>query len=166
MKKIFKGNIMDDELKRKISIGIGAVSALVLIVSLIGNYTVTKDIEEDFLAVDRSPLQAFRLIDYKEESNGVFIDVVSLNNGKKYENNFISRTCPNGKDKKPGLIMHLSVVENLKTSTNETFYTLDRAYEYLCTNLNMKEEDDKLFNRIKEARDRAQADAGIVIKNK
>jgi hypothetical protein len=62
--------------------------------------------------------------------------------------------------------MHLSVVENLKTSTNETFYTLDRAYEYLCTNLNMKEEDDKLFNRIKEARDRAQANAGIIVKNK
>ena len=60
------------------------------------------------------------------------------------------------------MIMQLSVVENLRTATNETFYTLDRAYDYLCTNKNMADEDEKLFKRIKEARDRAQSD--IVIK--
>lgn len=155
---------MDDDLKRKISIAVIVVAALVLVISLIGNYKTNKAIEEDTLAVDRSPLQAFRLIDYREDSDGAFIDVVSLTNGKKYENNFISKTCPNGKNKKPGLIMQLSVVENLKTATNETFYTLDRAYDYLCSNLNMVEEDEKLFNRIKEARDRAQIDSGIITK--
>jgi hypothetical protein len=164
MVKIFKGNTMDENVKRNISIAVAVVSMVVLIVSLIGNYNATKAIDEDYLAIDRSPLQPFRLIDYRETSDGVFIDIVSVTNGKKYENNFISQTCPKGKEKKPGLIMQLSVVENLKTATNETFYTLDRAYEYLCSNLNMEEEDKKLFNRIKEARDRAQVDAGIVIK--
>lgn len=155
---------MDENVKRNISIGVVIVAMIVLIVSLFGNYKASKAIEEDFIAVDRSPLQAFRLLDYRENSDGVYIDIVSVTNGKKYENNFISQTCPKGKEKKPGLIMQLSVVENLKTATNETFYTLDRAYEYLCSNLNMAEEDAKLFNRIKEARDRAQADSGIVIK--
>ena len=155
---------MDESLKRNISIGVVIVSIIVLIVSLVGNYNANKAIETDFIAVDRSPLQPFRLIDYRETSDGVFIDIVSVTNGKKYENNFISQTCPKGKDKKPGLIMQLSVVENIKTATDETFYTLDRAYEYLCSNLNMEEEDKKLFNRIQEARDRAQADSGIVIK--
>lgn len=155
---------MDESVKRNISIGVAIVSIIVLIVSLIGNYNASKAIEEDALVVDRSPLQPFRLLDYRETSDGVFIDIVGVTNGKKYENNFISQTCPKGKDKKPGLIMQLSVVENLKTATNETFYTLDRAYEYLCSNLNMAEEDEKLFARIKEARDRAQADAGIISK--
>jgi hypothetical protein len=152
---------MDENLKQKIMWTVGVISFLVLLVSLIGNYSTTKDIQEDYIAVDRSPLEAFRLIDYRETSDGAFIDVVGVNNGRKYENNFISKTCPYGKEKKIGLIMQLSVVENLRTATNETFYSLDRAYDYLCTNLNMAEEDEKLFKRIKEARERAQSDISI-----
>lgn len=155
---------MDENLKKKLSLFAIIISVLVLIVSFIGNYKTNKQIEEDFLAVDRSPLQAFRLIDYKENYDGVFIDVVSVTSGKKYENNFLSKTCPNGKNKKPGMIMQLSIVENLKTKTNETFYTLDRAYEYLCSTLDMKAEDEKLFKRIEEARERVQSESGIVKK--
>lgn len=153
---------MDESLKQKIIWIISGISLLILVVSLIGHHNTNKEIQEDYLPVDCSPLEPFRLIDHRETSDGFFIDVVGVNNGKKYDNNFISTTCPYIKDKKIGMIMQLSVVENLRTATNETFYTLDRAYDYLCTNKNMADEDEKLFKRIKEARDRAQSD--IVIK--
>lgn len=139
------------------------LSAIILIVSLVGNYKKNKELEEDYISVDRTPLQPFRLIDYKETDDGVFIDIVSTVNGSKYTNNFISKVCPYGKEKKLGMIMQLSIIENIRTLTQEKFYTLDRAYEYLCTNLNMEEEDKKLFQRIEEAKKRAAAEYGIVI---
>lgn len=149
---------MDESLKKKLIWVIIAISFIVLLISLIGNYNASKSIKEDYIAVNRSPLQPFRLIEYRETDDGVFVDIVGINNGIKYENNFISKTCPQGQNKKPGMTMQLSVVENMKTSTEETFYTLDRAYEYLCTNLNMAEEDQKLFKRINEAKDRLEAE--------
>jgi len=154
---------MDEKLKSIIYWVILIISTIVLIISTIGNYLIVESKKEDFIAVDRSPLHPFRLVDYKETSDGIFIDVVSTINGKKYENNFVSKVCPARKYKNIGMIMNLSVVENIKTATQETFYTLDRAYEYLCTNLDMKQEDEKLFQRIKEARDRMAKENGVVV---
>jgi hypothetical protein len=145
---------MDETLKKQIYLGAMILSILILLFSLIGNYRISNKLEDDYIAVDRSPLQQFRLIDYREDSSGAYIDVVSVKTGKKYENNFISLTCPQGKTKLPGLIMNLSIVENIRTNNEEKFYTLDRAYDYICTNIDMHEADKQLFERIKEARDR------------
>ncbi|NCP98026.1 hypothetical protein GW796_08915 [archaeon] len=145
---------MDQGIVKKIYWTIISISLITIIISLIGTYNTNKFIDEQTIAINKSPLEAFRLIDYRENSDGVFIDVVKVDNGKKYENNFISISCPQGLKKNPGLIMKLSVVEYLKPKTNEKVYSLDRAYEYLCTNINMNVEDEKLLKRIKEARDR------------
>jgi hypothetical protein len=145
---------MDESLKKKIAIITLIVSTIVLIVSLIGNYLTSKSISEQAIAVNRSPLKMFRLIGYREDSDGSFIDIVSTDNGKKYENIFISATCPLGKSKSPGLIMRLSAVEYFRPATNETFYNFDRAYDYICSNKNMEQEDEQLLKRIQEARER------------
>ncbi len=145
---------MDETLKKQIYLGVMIISFILLLVSLIGNYRLSNELQDDYIAVDRSPLQQFRLIDYREDSTGAYIDVINVKNGKKYENNFISLTCPQGKTKLPGLIMNLSVVENIRTNDEEKFYTLDRAYDYICTNIDMQEADKQLLQRIKEARDR------------
>lgn len=145
---------MDEQLKRKIFWIVVFISGLILLISLYGIKKTEEFIEEDSIALDRSPLQQFRLIEYREDRTGAYIDVVSVLNGQKYENNRISKTCPEGKTKQPGLLMNLSVVENLRTSTEEKFYTLDRAYDYICTNKDMKEADAELFKRIEEAKER------------
>lgn len=158
---------MDEKLKKNIYWFVLGISALILLFTLFANYKASKQAEDDYIPLDRSPLHVFRLIDYRETSDGVFIDVVGVQNGKRYENNLISKSCPRGKEKKPGMLMQLSVVENMKTSTQEVFYTLDRAYDYICTNKNMAEEDAALLKRIEEARNRAmQANSEDLLINK
>lgn len=146
---------MDEELKQKIFVTTIIISLLVLIVSLIGNYNLTKKINNQTIAMNRSPLHNFRFLEYKENKNGSFIDIVSLENGKKHENVFISKECPYGKTKQPGIIMKLSAVEYFNTYSKESSFLFDRAYDYICTNLNMEKEDEKLLLRIKEARERS-----------
>lgn len=145
---------MDEYLKKKIYWWAIIISIIVLIISFWGNYNTNKQIESQSIAVDRSPLQAVRFIDYRENRDGFFIDVVSLENGKKYENNFLSLSCPAIKNKKLGMIMKISAVQYFKPANNETFFRLDRAYEYLCTNLNMEQEDENLLRKIKEVREK------------
>ncbi len=155
---------MDENLKRNIFWLTIIISFFIIVFSWGGIYQTSKAKEEDSIALDRSPLQQFRLIEYRENSSGAYIDVVSVLNGQKYENNFVSKTCPEGSTKKPGLLMHLSVVQNMRTATEEIFYSLDRAYDYICTDKDMEEQDRELFKRIEEAKQRVYGNP-IIKKN-
>ncbi len=145
---------MDEQIKNYLIKGTLALSSIVLVVSLVGNYIEKNKIKDNIIAVDRSPLLSFRLLEYKENKDGAFFDIVSVDNGEKYTDIFISSVCPKGKEKQPGLIMKLSAVKYLHTYDSTESYRFDRAYDYLCTDKDMAKEDEILLNRIKEARER------------
>ena len=126
----------------------------IIILSWIGYYKEFEKQQEIAIAVDRTPLISYRLLDYRENSDGAFFDIVSLEDGRKYENVFISKTCPRGKTKSPGMIMLLSAVKYYLPNKGTTYVLFDRAYDYVCTNKDMEKEDEILLTRIKEARDR------------
>lgn len=144
---------MDEQLKKKIYWSIIFVSLLVLVYGVWGYISFNKKMQEDAIAVDRSPLTNFRLLAI-HTNDVVTIDVVNADSGEKYEGIFLSETCPLAEKNKPGLIMKLSVVEYFKPATNEKFYRFDRAYDYLCTKKDMQAEDEALLKAIMDARQR------------
>lgn len=145
---------MDYKLKEYLIKFLIFFSIIILILSTIGLLIENKKRENNIIAVDRSPLMSFRLLEYKETKEGSFFDIVSVDNGNKYTDIFISTSCPRGKSKQPGLIMKLSAVKYLHTIDNSESYRFDRAYDYMCTDKNMVKEDEILLTRIKEAKDR------------
>ncbi len=145
---------MDEQIKNYLFKGTIVISSLILLVSLVGNHIEKSKAKENIIAVDRSPLLSFRLLEYKENKDGAFFDIVSVDSGEKYTDIFISNVCPKGKEKAPGLVMKLSAVKYLHTYDSSESYRFDRAYDYMCTNKDMAKEDEALLNRIKEARER------------
>ena len=132
------------------SIGLGL---LVIVYSLFGIYKVGDNVENNAIVSDISALNNFRFLEYRETSEGAFFDIVNVSNGKKYKNIFISRSCPQGKTKKAGMIMKLSVQKHTNYSTKETFYMFDRAYDYMCTKKDMEKEDEVLLKKMQEHRE-------------
>lgn len=143
-------NSMDDDLKKQYKIGYFILMILVMFYSLYGIYSSQKKTEENLVAVERSSLITFRFLEYRENENGSFIDLVNTENGKKYENIFISASCPKGLEKKPGLLMKLYAVKYVNFTTNETIYRFNRLYDYMCTRKDMVKEDEELLKKIKE----------------
>ncbi len=141
----------DDETKRKITIGYFVLMLMIIFYSLYGIYSAQKNAQENLVAVERSSLVTFRFLEYKETSDGAFIDIVNTENGKKYKDVFVSSNCPRGPEKKPGILMKLYAVKYINFSTNETIYRFNRIYDYICTKKDMAKEDEVLLKKIKDA---------------
>ena len=141
----------DDETKRKYIIGYFILMIVIILYSLYGVYSAQKEAEENLVAVERSSLITFRFLEYRENNDGGFVDIVNTENGKKYKDVFVSSSCPKGVTKKPGILMKLYAVKYVNFTTNETVYRFNRLYDYICTKKDMEKEDEILLKKIKEA---------------
>ncbi len=141
----------DDETRKRYIIGYFVLMIVIIFYSLYGIYSAQRETEENLVAVERSSLITFRFLEYRENSDGGFVDIVNTENGKKYKDIFVSSSCPKGLTKKPGILMKLYAVKYVNFTTNETVYRFNRLYDYICTKKDMEKEDEILLKKIKEA---------------
>lgn len=128
-----------------------ATMVLIIAYSLFGIYKVGENVENNTVVTEVGRLSTFRFLEYREHDGGAFFDIVNTTNGKKYKDVFISKSCPNGKNKKAGMLMKLSAQKHVNYSTQEEFYRFDRAYDYMCTKKDMEKEDTELAKKMKDS---------------
>ena len=148
---------MDEHLKKQVYFFGGIFLILIAIYSVYNYFSLKKTMSDDILIVDRSPLNDFRLLEIyegRDGKKGVYIDIVNVDNGRKYEEVFVADVCLNMNNNKPGKIMKLSLLVGINPHTEAPKFSFERAYDYLCTNKDMAKEDADLLKKIEEVRNK------------
>jgi len=136
--------------------GIKVLSVLALIASVFAQYTYYKAEKRDTTIIERGILRDYELVSWDKDKFGYWIDVRDTKTQNLVIGGFVSLKCPKFENRaNVGMVMKLVENKRMVLKTQETFIELDRSYDYLCTNKDMKREDEILLNKIEEAKKEA-----------
>lgn len=110
-----------------------------------------KALTED-LIISRSPLREMTLLQAFKKDDGYYVSAVDKLTAKRYENIFITKTCPSFKNP-VGTLMNVALIYKVNPQTGEGGFNLARVYDYICTKKNMAQVDKELLDVLKKADD-------------
>lgn len=140
---------IDDGSKRIIKVCFLVLALVIVSFCWYKVYRYNNILSED-IVVSRSPLREVTLLDAYQKDGAYYVNVVDKLTAKRYENIYVTNTCPNFKST-AGTVMNVALILKANPKTGASSFELARVYDYICTKKNMEEVDKELLANLEKA---------------